>query len=518
MTSPPADSSRLPLPLGLLPATTGEVESLVDQRTLRLVEGRRSVEPIRRRGWLVRRMLVAADLIGLTIAFFFAEFVVGPNRANDQIGRVYEYLAFFGSLPLWVLVAKLHGLYERDEERTDHSTVDELVGVFHVVTIGAWLVFAVSWLTGVAQPDLPKIFAFWASSILVVASARSAARAFCRRRIDYLQNTVIVGAGDVGQLIARKLLHHPEYGINLVGFVDDRPRERHEELENVTILGAPGDLKELVELFDVERVIVAFSNEKHERTLALLRSLTDLEIQIDVVPRLFEIVGANVGLHTVEGVPLVGMPPLKLSRSARSLKRLVDLTLSSLGLLLAAPLFAAAALAIKLDTRGPIFFRQERVGAGSSIFRIFKFRTMVDDADERKEEVAHLNMHARPGGDSRMFKIPDDPRITRVGAILRRFCLDELPQLINVARGEMSLVGPRPLIADEDRWVVEWARKRLDLKPGMTGLWQVLGASDIPFDEMTRLDYLYVTNWSLSRDLGLILKTVPTIVRQRRAY
>jgi lipopolysaccharide/colanic/teichoic acid biosynthesis glycosyltransferase len=143
---------------------------------------------------------------------------------------------------------------------------------------------------------------------------------------------------------------------------------------------------------------------------------------------------------------------------------------------------------------------------------------MTADADERKHELAHLNIHAQPGGDPRMFKVPDDPRTTKFGRFLRRYSLDELPQLINVMKGEMSLVGPRPLIADEDRHVAEWARKRVRLKPGITGLWQVLGRSDIPFEEMTKFDYIYVTNWSLGGDLSIILKTIPAVFRSRRAY
>jgi lipopolysaccharide/colanic/teichoic acid biosynthesis glycosyltransferase len=178
--------------------------------------------------------------------------------------------------------------------------------------------------------------------------------------------------------------------------------------------------------------------------------------------------------------------------------------------------FGVIALLIRLDSRGPFFFRQVRMGARDRTFRIFKFRTMVADADARKHEVAHLNMHITD--DPRMFKIPNDPRVTPIGAFLRRYSLDELPQLINVVKGEMSLVGPRPLILEEDRHVAEWARKRLNLRPGVTGLWQVLGRSDIPFDEMIRLDYLYVTNWSLWNDLRLLFQTVPALTRTRRAY
>ena len=183
--------------------------------------------------------------------------------------------------------------------------------------------------------------------------------------------------------------------------------------------------------------------------------------------------------------------------------------------MLVTPLLLAAAIAIKLDSRGPIFFRQVRRGEGESTFSIFKLRSMVVNADGRKDEVSHLNMHADE--DPRMFKVPNDPRTTRVGAFLRRWSIDEVPQLLNVIRGEMSLVGPRPLILEEDQYVVDWARKRLSIKPGVTGLWQVLGRSDIPFDEMTKLDYLYVTSWSLKQDIRLILLTIPALVRPRQA-
>jgi lipopolysaccharide/colanic/teichoic acid biosynthesis glycosyltransferase len=231
---------------------------------------------------------------------------------------------------------------------------------------------------------------------------------------------------------------------------------------------------------------------------------------------MFEVVGTNAQLHTIEGIPLVGLPALRLSASSRFLKRSLDVIGAVAGLVLLSPVFAIVAFLIKVDSRGPVFFRQVRMGAGEQPFRVFKFRTMVNDAERRKSEVAHLNMHVND--DPRMFKIPNDPRITRVGAFLRRTRMDELPQLLNVVKGEMSLVGPRPLILAEDQYVERWARRRLELKPGMTGLWQVLGASDIPFDEMTKLDYMYVTNWSLREDLRLIMLTVPALVRPRAAY
>jgi exopolysaccharide biosynthesis polyprenyl glycosylphosphotransferase len=496
-----------------------EMTAAVDARTLEIVDRRRRTAIVKRRGWLVRRMLLLADVVGLTLAFLLAQLLFrrGPNPF-DHVDAPTELLFFVLTLPGWVVVAKLYGLYDRDEERADHTTSDDIVGVFHLVTVGAWLFYAGAWLTGLADPRFARLLTFWALATALVPLARGAARACYRQSTTYLQNTIIVGAGEVGQLVARKLLQHPEYGINLVGFVDSEPKELREELSSVALLGSPSRLPAIVRLFDIERVVIAFSTDSHERSLELIRSLKDLDVQVDIVPRLFEIVGPGVGIHTVEGLPLVGLPALRLSRSSALLKRSMDLILAGTGVLLLSPLFALVAVLIKRGSPGPVFFRQVRMGAGEKTFRIFKFRTMTADAEERKHEVAHLNKHARSGGDVRMFKIPDDPRITRVGRFLRRYSLDELPQLLNVLTGEMSLVGPRPLILDEDRHVEEWARRRLDLKPGITGPWQVLGRSDIPFEEMVKLDYLYVTGWSLFNDLKLVLRTIPLLFRNRGAY
>ena len=491
-----------------------ELQTAVDERTLQILDRRRRTAIIRRRGWLVRRMLLTADVVGLVSALLLAEWLAPARDSADTYSPRLEILAFLLTVPAWVVITKLYGLYDRDDERANHSTADDFGGVFHMVTVCTWVVTAVTLLTDVAHPSAQKLVVFWAVAIAFVCVARAGARALARRSVAYLQNTVIVGAGDVGQLFAKKVLSHPEYGINLLGFVDARPRERQEDLEHVALLGDISRLPAIVRFLDVERVIVAFSNDSHEETLELLRTIKDLEVQIDIVPRLFEFVGPGVEIHTVEGLPLLGLPPLRLSRSSRLLKRATDLALTIPALLVLAPLFVLLALMIKLDSPGPVFFRQVRMGAAGRTFRIFKFRSMHADADERKNEFAHLNRHLAPGGDPRMFKIVDDPRVTRVGRLLRRFSLDELPQLLNVVIGQMSLVGPRPLILDEDQHVERWARQRLNLKPGVTGPWQVLGRSEIPFAEMVRLDYLYVTRWSLMGDLRLMALTIPALCRR----
>jgi exopolysaccharide biosynthesis polyprenyl glycosylphosphotransferase len=476
----------------------------------------RRTETAHHRGWLVRRMLVTADVLGISVAFAVTELIYGDRGGRlDALSFQGELYLFLISIPAFVLVASTYGLYDRDEEHAAHCTTDEITGVFHLVSVGLWLVVGVDSLLKIAQPNLPKVVMYWLLAVTLVPIARACARAICRRCPAYLQNTVIVGAGSAGQLVARKFLHHPEYGINVVGFLDSAPRERTDELASVRVLGTPGRLGDFVQPLDIERVVVAFTREPDTETVELIRQLNEYDVQIDLVPRLFEIVsGPGASFSDVEGLPLISLVRPRLSRRSLSLKRAMDLIGSFFGLVLLAPALALIAICIWLDSAGPILFRQTRVGSGGKPFTIFKFRTMVADADVHRGALAHLNHHAA-SGDARLFKVFADPRATRVGRVLRRFSLDELPQLVNVLKGEMSLVGPRPLILDEDRYVTEWARKRLSLKPGITGLWQTLGRNEIPFGEMVRLDYTYVTTWSLFNDFKILLRTLPEIARDR---
>jgi exopolysaccharide biosynthesis polyprenyl glycosylphosphotransferase len=325
---------------------------------------------------------------------------------------------------------------------------------------------------------------------------------------------LIVGTGRVGKRIAEKLACKPEYGLEVVGFLDDDPLELPGE--GPSYLGGTARLEQIVRAYGVERVIVAFSRLPGHQQVELLRRCADLGVRVEIVPRMYEVIGSRTQVHDLDGTPLVSVSPARLSRSARLLKRGLDVVVTSLLLVALSPFFAFAAWRIKAGSPGPVLFRQERMGAGGKRFKILKFRSMYIDADERKREVEHLNRHTEDG--PRMFKISDDPRITPFGRFLRTWSLDELPQLVNVLRGEMSLVGPRPLILDEDENIMGHHRRRLNLTPGLTGLWQVLGRSEIPFSEMVTLDYLYVMNWSLWGDIKLLARTVPAILSKRGAY
>jgi exopolysaccharide biosynthesis polyprenyl glycosylphosphotransferase len=499
-------------------AQLAELRSGVDDRTLAILERRRRAGVVRRRGWLVRRALVGADLLGLIIAFLVAELLFGHQAINgDAVDRTSEAVLFALTLPLWVVAAKLYGLYDRDEERTHHSTVDDFTGVFHLVTVGAWLVFAGARLAHIATPDIVKIGAFWFAAIGGISALRAAARAGCRRHVSYLQNTVILGAGEVGQLIARKVLQHPEYGVNLVGFVDADPRKRRADLEHVAHLGSPDQLARLVAVLDIERVIFAFSRESDEEQLAMIRSLRDTGVQIDVVPRLFEVVSPNVDVHAVEGLPLVGLRPARLSRSSMALKRLIDVAGAALLLALASPLFAFIGWRIKRDSPGPIFFRQARLGLNQRSFMMLKFRTMkvgAPDEDHRAYIEATMSRNAVAGANG-VFKLEREDVVTPAGRWLRRSSLDELPQLLNVLRGEMSLVGPRPCLAYEAERFAEHHFERFHVPAGITGLWQVTARAHSSFGEALDLDVAYARGWSLGLDLKLLLLTPVQLLRPR---
>jgi exopolysaccharide biosynthesis polyprenyl glycosylphosphotransferase len=491
-----------------------DVLDAVDERTLGLLSRGKTA----RRSWLVRRSLVLADMFGLTFAFCAVALLYGSHGADDEVGLLSEYLLFLLTLPGWILVARVHGLYDRDEERADHSTVDDIVGVFHLVTIGAWLLVAGSLVTGVAEPELLKLVVFWLVAIAVVSAFRSIARAACRRSPAFVQNAVIVGAGDVGQLIARKLIGHPEYGINVVGFVDAQPKLRRADLpEQLSVLGTPDRLEEVIERLDVERVIISFSNDPEPEMLARIRRLRERQVQIDLVPRLFEAVGPEVEVHTVEGLPLVGLPPVRMTQSSRLIKRAIDIAGATLGLIVTAPLFALIAWRIRRDSPGPVFFRQTRLGYGRKEFTALKFRTMKVGTDTSKhqayiQQTMSASATEREGG---IYKLDRSDAITPFGRWLRKTSLDELPQLINVLKGDMSLVGPRPCIPYETEHFKPHQFERFLVPQGITGLWQVTARASSTFGEALDMDVAYVRGWSLGLDLRLILRTPFQLLRQR---
>jgi exopolysaccharide biosynthesis polyprenyl glycosylphosphotransferase len=485
----------------------GDLVAAMDEHSRKLL-GRTDLE---RRIRLVPRSLIIADLLGLSLAYVITTLFWGQVGA---LGSAKEMVIFCATLPCWLVVAKLQGLYRADQEHADHSTADDIVKVFYLVTIGVWMLLVASRLFGRMSPSIYALMTFWAVAICLLPVMRTITRRLCKGSRAYVQNTLILGAGEVGQLIARKLVKHPEYGLNVVGFIDRHPKARRGDLpEHLVILGGPERLAEAVKSLDVERVIIAFSNEPVDELLVLLRKLRAFPVQIDLVPRLFELVGPGMTVHAVEGLPLLGLPPNHASHVARALKRSLDVAVSGLALLAFAPLFAYIALRIRLDSDGPVFFRQTRLGTNMKEFTALKFRTMKANTDQSVHREA-----VRRGadlGETGVYKLERSDAVTTFGGGLRRTSLDELPQLINVLRGDMSLVGPRPCIPYETENFEPHHLERFAMPQGITGLWQVTARANCTFIEALEMDVAYVRGWSLGLDLRLLLRTPLQLLRQR---
>lgn len=489
----------------------------LDERTLDILKRRRTGNlALRRRGWLLRRALIVADASGLIVAFLIAQ-AVYAERGGDSgaLSRADEFLTFLASLPLWLIAANLYGLYARDEEHAGHSTADDFAGLFHLVTVCTFLLYAVSHLTAWFNPEFLKLFIFWSIAIVLCTALRVVARMACRRTVSYLQNTVIVGAGEVGQLVARKLLQHQDYGLNLVGFVDDAPRERRPDIGHLTVLGSMEDLSSLVDLLDVERVIVAFSKAPAEEEIRAIRGLEVSRVQVDVVPRLFEVFSARTAVHHLESIPLLSLRATHPSRASRAAKRVIDILGSALALLVAAPLLAYVAIRIRVDSPGPILFRQTRLGQDGREFTCLKFRSMRlgTDPSEHASYIARTADGRSAQEANGLFKLERDDVITPFGGWLRRSSLDELPQFINVLRGDMSLVGPRPCIPYELEYFKPHHFERFSVPAGITGLWQVTARANANFQEALDMDVAYARGWSLGLDLRLICQTPFKLLR-----
>jgi exopolysaccharide biosynthesis polyprenyl glycosylphosphotransferase len=468
-----------------------------------------------RRGWLVRRTLLAADVCGLILAFAATELLLGsPDGSGSlqKLGTIGEVAIFALTLPLWILLAKLYGLYDRDEERPAHTTVDDLIGVLHLTTVGLWIVTVSAWVTHLIGPDFAKLVFFWILAVTFIVLARCVARATVRRTSAYRQRTLIVGADRSARLLTEKLSRHPESGVDVIACVSEQPNDR---LDGIPVVGAPEDLLSIVSDLDIERVIFARLDEAEVSTI--IRPLRSTDVQVDMVVRPLEVVAPDTRVHMLDGIPILGISPARLSQSSVMLKRTLDIALSGVALVLLSPVLAVIALLIKLDSRGPVLYRHDRIGRGRRPFRLLKFRTMQArycrgngyGGQEAEEEFARLMRNpARRQEFESSYKLLEDPRVTRIGAFLRRTSLDELPQLFNVVRGDLSLVGPRPIVAGELGRYGSDAAAVLSLRPGVTGYWQVSGRSDTSYSERVRLDTAYASNWSLQLDLSILLHTV----------
>jgi exopolysaccharide biosynthesis polyprenyl glycosylphosphotransferase len=311
----------------------------------------------------------------------------------------------------------------------------------------------------------------------------------------------------------RNIVAQPELGYRVIGFVDDDPEKNRTDIGRFKALGEIDSLPRVVQEEGIDEVIITLPWIYHRRILGIMRQCERERVRARIVPDLFQLALSRVDIEDLGGIPIIGVKEISITGWNLAFKRTSDIVLSLAVLVLLFPLMLLISVAIKLDSPGPVLFKQVRVGRDGRRFVFYKFRSMRQGAEEERPQLADLDETVGP-----IFKIRRDPRCTRLGRFLRRTSLDELPQLYNVLRGEMSLVGPRPAIPVEVEQYQEWHRKRLEVSPGMTGLWQVSGRSQLTFDEMCLLDIYYLENWSPLLDLKIALKTIPAVLAGTGAY
>ena len=456
-----------------------------------ITEGTASAATSFREG-LYRRYLALADAAAAAVVIL----VVLPLLHGER-----SPLVVLVAVPLIVVVNKLAGLYERDELVLKKTTLDEaprLAEISGLFTFLVWLGLAA--VTSVAL-DAGDVASMWSTAFALLVVGRSCAR-WLARRASAPERCLVIGQPASVAAVNQKLASG-RLNVELVAGLE---LDADGRLQGVDPDGGFGAV---VRELDVHRVIIAPAAGGADDTLDLIRTAKHAGVRISVVPRVMEVVGSSVEFDHVDGLTMLGVRRFGLTRSSRALKRCFDFVGASVLLAAVAPVMLAIMVAVRVDGRGPVFFRQTRVGKDGERFEMLKFRSMVADAEAQKDSLRALNE------TQGLFKIGNDPRITPVGRFLRRTSLDELPQLLNVWRGEMSLVGPRPLVVDEDAQVHGFDRHRLHLTPGMTGHWQILGTTRVPLHEMVGIDYLYVANWSLWTDVKIILRTVPHVLASR---
>jgi len=448
----------------------------------------------RRRNAVYRRLLAAADSCALAIAFVVA--IVGLDRLEPTL---FAWVA----IPALIVTAKVLGLYDRDQHLIHKTTLDEVPKLFHLSVLTGFVLMLAEPILVYGEPGALALLAFVVLLFAGLASLRSVARHLA---LGYAppERCVVLGDRAVADELASKLATGTGTTVEFVGHLDQT------DFNGNGSQAPPADIGRFLVDNGIQRVVLAPGAEHRADMLALVGEIKSLGIRISVLPSVTLAGGISFELDRINGTTLLGVRGFEFTRSSHILKRSIDLAISGAALLALAPLLAVAAIAIKADSRGPVFYRQTRIGRHGKPFKMMKLRTMYRDADALRAELRHLN---EAGGG--LFKISDDPRITRVGRVLRSLSLDELPQLWNVLRGEMSLVGPRPLVVEEDRLIKGWHRQRLSLTPGMTGYWQVLGSARVPLDEMVKLDYAYVQNWSAWHDIQLLMRTIPFVAQRR---
>ncbi len=464
--------------------------------------------------------IVISDILLINASILLAYWVRYELQWLRDISQHHPLSAYmpFGLLftMLMLLAFQMDRVYQHWRGR---PWLDQVYHITNAAAKSIVVLFATTFFLDIFRP-LQYSRALFLQAGLIVIPLLSLARLVqngiegrLRARGVGVDRVVIVGAGEVGRTVMRTIVARPELGYQIVGFVDDNPQKGRTDIGRFKALGPVGNLARLIEEEVVDEVIITLPWMYHRKIMGIVRECERRQVSAHIVPDIFQMSLSQVDVDDLGGVPLIGVREVGFERGALLIKRGMDVVGAVVGLTLGAPLLALIALAIRLDSPGPLVFRQTRVGAGGKVFEMYKFRSMRVGAEAELGRLRELNE-----ADGPLFKIRADPRITRVGRFLRRTSLDELPQLWNVLRGEMSLVGPRPPIPAEVSRYMEWHKKRLQVRPGITGLWQVSGRSLLSFDDQVLLDIYYIENWSLWLDFKVLLRTIPQVLFGGGAY
>jgi exopolysaccharide biosynthesis polyprenyl glycosylphosphotransferase len=470
------------------------------------------VRPHPRSARVARAMVMLADVgtaAGAMVLSFSVMQALGVSSAVPASG----YLKVGAlSLPLWLLVFERYHLYNA---RHVAGRRDEVGRLLHSVGVSVVLTAAMAYVlnTFVSRSWFALIFLVGAAAMVGEREVVRAAFNAARRRGHLLRPVAVAGTGNEAVALTTMFRDHPELGYRVVAVIGNVER-LDPRLDDVgPVLDPRSKLPEQVRMMGANGVLVATTDVDHETSNKLIRTLTDAGIHVELSSSLRDIDASRLSVRPLGRVPVVYVEPVRRTGWRAGAKRAFDVLAAGLALVVSAPLWAAIAVAVKATSPGPVLFRQERVGRRGRRFNVYKFRTMVADAEDRLIDLAHTNE-----ADGPLFKLRFDPRVTRVGRLLRKLSLDELPQFLNVLKGEMSLVGPRPALPRE---VTQWGPElfeRLRVQPGITGMWQVNGRSNSSFSEYQRWDLYYVDNWSIWRDLAILAKTVPVVLSSKGAY
>jgi exopolysaccharide biosynthesis polyprenyl glycosylphosphotransferase len=491
---------------------------------------------------LVKTLLVCVDIVLATLSFVMAFYLrhheaIFHRTVQGNLTWAREFAPYALLLPLVIPIRLLlFRYYDLYRVRGEFSFVEDMARAFKATAIASLLIVAATFMYrgGVAYRTFSYSRAIFLLDFLLALASMGAVRMLLRagqilvrRRGVNLIPTLIVGRGPEAALCIREMRARPELGYRVIGIVDNGPIDNAAptSFEGVPVIGDLRSLPEAIRESGANEVIISDPNVPGEALFeVMIQTGRRRGVEFRIAPTLLNCLPSKTEIDQVGSLPMVTLFRSPLSSSARIAKRGSDLIIASLALATLSPLWLLIALLIKLDSRGPVFYKQERVGMDGRVFLFYKFRTMragTDDAEHREFQKRYISGQpdSNLGDDQRpAYKLHADDRVTRLGRILRRASIDELPQLFNVLRGDMSVVGPRPPIPYEVESYELWHRKRLDMKPGITGLWQVSGRNRLPFDEMVRMDLYYIENWSLLLDIKIILQTLPVMWRGEDAY